>query len=529
VIDAFLLLEQPRQRLGHWSHALAALDTHHAPPLAEVTAYYDPDGDIALLALRYDELALGESGLAYVVEVALLAEIGMIQPGELSAGDRKRFLGERLARCTIEAVGQRTAVAALGDLVRKLRGKPAKATSAQIVDALPQRQSSPRLPAVPPPIPVRSKSTRDDLPQIVPAVFEDDPVPMPRSTRDIPKPMRAGSPRPEDVAEPYVPPPTPNTPDMIYARYLRSGRWVPIRIGSLSLRGAALLAGALPRMQDFVDVALSFGGHRALVRGCVAKVSTMTEASTTGAATFSVEFSLDDAARRQLTALLTAARAAKVTIKPPPPRATRRFPVEWPVCLGTVRGAIRGDALDVSRGGMFVKPAQPMQTGTTLNFSALLDDGAGPVAGRARVVRHITDAEALACGLVAGYGLRILDMGDADQPRWNSFLARVEKRADRRVLIGASPARLAELQATLAAAGYAVTGGTDPGALVQLASTDARPVDAAMIDGSWLGDDAGSAAWFETLFSARNVPCLTLHGDAKRARASIDQALEIWS
>jgi hypothetical protein len=39
---------------------------------------------------------------------------------------------------------------------------------------------------------------------------------------------------------------------------------------------------------------------------------------------FSVNFELDDGSRRQLTALLTAARAANVTIKPAPPRGTRR-------------------------------------------------------------------------------------------------------------------------------------------------------------------------------------------------------------
>ena len=350
-----------------------------------------------------------------------------------------------------------------------------------------------------------------------------------RTVNDLPPApdgaRRARSPAPD--TEPFLPTTrSAPTADVIYARYLRSGRWVPIRIGSLSLKGAALLAGALPRTQDYVDVALSFGGHRALVRGAVAKVSSISESASTGAATFNVDFSLDDAARRQLTALLTAARAARVTIKPPPPRATRRLPVEWPVCLGTTHGAVRADALDVSCGGLFVKPTHALAIGTTLSFSSVLDDNGAPVAGRARVVRHVTEAEAKTCGLVAGYGLHIRDMGDADLARWYAFLGRVEKRADRRVLVGASPARLAEVQGVLAAAGYAVTGGTDPGALVQLASTDARPVDAAMIDGDWLGEGA-AASWFETLFSARNVPCLTLHGDPRRARASIDKVLAI--
>src|SRR5262245_46925429 len=95
LVEAFLIVEQPRQRLSHWSKALAPLDGGRAPALASVSAYYDPSTDQALLGLRYDELALGEERLAFIVEVALLAEIGMIQPAELSDGERRRFLGDR--------------------------------------------------------------------------------------------------------------------------------------------------------------------------------------------------------------------------------------------------------------------------------------------------------------------------------------------------------------------------------------------------------------------------------------------------
>jgi hypothetical protein len=94
------------------------------------------------------------------------------------------------------------------------------------------------------------------------------------------------------------------------------------------------------------------------------------------------------------------------------------------------------------------------------------------------------------------------------------------------VLIGASPQRLGELQAALAACGYAVTGGTDPGALVQLANNSPRPADAALIDAGWLQNGA-SASWVESLFSARNVPCVTMHGDPRRARMAVDRLLEV--
>jgi hypothetical protein len=255
-------------------------------------------------------------------------------------------------------------------------------------------------------------------------------------------------------------------------------------------------------------------------------VSSTREATASGVSTFSVAFDLDDNSRRTLTALLVAARDAKVTIKPPPPRATRRFPVEWQVALGTVRGAVKATALDVSVQGMFVQPAVPLEVGSTVTFSVVLDDGTSPIAGRAKVVRQVKEVEAKECGLLPGYGIVIVSMSEADRMRWLGFLARIERRADKRVLIGADPARLAELQAGLASLGYAVTGGTDPGALVQLAKSDGRPADAVLIDAGWLQNEA-SAYLMESLFSARNVPCVTMQGQVRRARQAIDRLLEV--
>jgi hypothetical protein len=572
LIEAFLIIEQPRQRLSHWITTLAPLDSDRAPPLATITAHWDPVTDHALLGLRYDELALGPTKLEYVVQLALLAEIGMIQPAELAEGERRRFLAERLSRCIIQVADQRTVVGAVTELARRIR----EAKKPSVVKELPQNPSAAMRPRTGsdenPLLLVNAKGTRDIDPRDQRANLHPQPMPQARTDETIvrmPSPnvvsrqqrastvevppselqhmMRSamaatvtpsgpvmvvndssGSLPRATKSEQYMPTASgPMPPGIIYARYLRSGRWVPVRIGALSLRGAALMAGALPRMQDNVDVALSFGDFRALVRGPVNKVSTLEEARMSGAATFSVAFELDDASRRQLTTLLTAARDAKVVIKPPPPRSNRRFPVEWPVCLGSNRGAMRASALDVSLEGMFVRPQNPLQLDLDMMFSAVIDDGSSPVSGRAKVVRHVTDADARACGLVAGWGLHIVEMGDDDRERWNGFLARIEKRSDKRILIGASPARLAELQAGLAAAGYAVTGGTDASALVQLASTEARPVDAAMIDGGWL--TAGTPSqWVESLFSARNVPCVTIHGaDGRRARATVDKLLAV--
>ena len=508
-LEAFLLIEQPRQRIGHWTQALAALDAPDAPSARSIHAYYDPISDQALLDLRYEPAVLGARGLGFVVEVALLAEVGMVQPAELTEFERTRFLSERLSRCTIQVTYAKTVIAALSELVRKIKDQ--------------QRHVRPQ----PPPIPQLAKGTRENMPRTTEEALKRESE---RPTKDMKAPAPSDGLAPPTFqgvgATPYLPASAAAARDMIYARYLRGGRWVPIRIGSLSLKGAALMTGALPRLHDHVDVALTFGGHRALVRGSVGKVSTQREAAATGAATFSVDFELDPAARRQLTALLTAARAANVTIKPPPARSNRRFPVTWPVCLGTERGALKADALDISTGGMFVQPAFPLQRDAIVGFSILLDDETSPVGGRAKVVRHIGDSLSRTCGIPAGYGLTITEMKETDRMRWLAFLARVERRAEKRVLVGASPARLAELQTALESCGYAVTGGTDPGALVQLARAGERPVDVALIDSAWLADGA-SASWVESLFTARDVPCVTLQGDARRARSTIDRLLEV--
>ncbi len=636
-VEAFLLIEQPRQRLGHWTKALAGLDGPTAPPTVSITAYYDPTSDQALLQLQYDPAT---ANMPFVVEIAVLAEVGMVQPAELSEGERARFLADRLTRCTIRVANQRSASSALTELARKIKDIRANKVSPSSPPPIPAaalaRASSttaPRGDTADPVMLVNAKGTRDQIERYperagAPLGTGPEPPPPPRAGTvmqtqpnpvldtqpnplvdedrhrtvpipdelarkligessqmmrldmlkpppassgrgsepyleySAPKPSRQNTPttrmraevdprnktpapelmtpapssgvpqpapriRTEQYTEVYMPAnTTPQLPSVIHARYMRGGRWVPVRVGALSLKGAVLLAGALPRSDDRVDITFSFGTYRASVRGIVGKVSSNREATQTGVATFSVSFELDDSGKRQLTQLLMAARDAKITIKPPPPRATRRFPVEWKVALGTMRGAVKAIALDVSTHGMFVQPAVALEVDTTLTFSVLLDDGSAPIAGRARVVRQVKDADAKAAGLLAGFGLLIVSMSEADMMRWYGFLARIERRAEKRVLIGAEPARLAELAAGLASLGYAVTGGTDPGALVELVNTDARPADAVLIDAGWLKSEA-NAALIENSLSSRNLPCVTMQGEVRRARLAIDKLLEV--
>ena len=316
----------------------------------------------------------------------------------------------------------------------------------------------------------------------------------------------------------------PPLPTFISARFLRGGRWLPARVGSLSLRNGFFLSGATPRLEDQVHVALAFGEHAALVRGKVTRLAISEQEK--GAAGFAVSFELDHGSQAQLVTLLTTARNAKITIKQAPTRVGRRFPVEWPVTFGSTRGPIRADALDVSSAGMFVAPVRALELGNNMSFSVALDDGGAPVVGRVCVMRHVNEVEARRCSFAAGYGLAIDSLASGDAQRWSTFLARVEKRSDRRILVGASPHRLAELSAGLGAAGYSVTGGSDAGAFVHLAESERRPVDAAVIDPDWAGGGP-SGAWLEALLGARNVPCVSTHGDARRARAVVDRLLQV--
>jgi len=198
-------------------------------------------------------------------------------------------------------------------------------------------------------------------------------------------------------------------PGTIYARYLRSDRWVPLRIGTLSLKGAALMADVLPRIADHIDITLAYATYRAFVRGVVDTISTVPEAATSGTATFKVKFELDDGSRRELTVLLTAARAAKVTLKPLTLRCTRRYSVTWPICLGLARRAVRAEALDVSTGGMFVRPLHALTLDA--NVTKRITRGgrrsfrASTAFGAARVDRRVPGAPRRAAERARGGGL----------------------------------------------------------------------------------------------------------------------------
>ncbi len=164
LVEAFLVLDQPRPRLGHWCAVLASLDGADTPPLLGVSAYFDPSTEQVLLGLRYEEAALGARRLGFLIDLAVLVEIGMIQPAELAEGDRRRFLSERLTRCSLH-VGDRTEVIdALIEIARRIREhKATTARATMTLGALPLRPPEARGDQDDPVLLVAPKGTRDEV------------------------------------------------------------------------------------------------------------------------------------------------------------------------------------------------------------------------------------------------------------------------------------------------------------------------------------------------------------------------------
>lgn len=309
-------------------------------------------------------------------------------------------------------------------------------------------------------------------------------------------------------------------------RYLRGARWLPAQLSQLSLEGAQLAAVSLPRAGDLVYLALGFGDCEVALRGEASHVSDEVEAQSGGAAFFQVRFLLDELVREQLYGLLLRARQAKAQMLPPPPRKSRRSAVVWPIMLATPRGSIRAELLDLSERGLFVAPLRELELEGNIGFSLVLDDQSTSVSGRAQVVRRVLAPEAKSRGLRSGYGLELTDLAGSHRQPWERFVARVRRRAGRRVLIGAPSARFDELASGLVAVGYAVHGAVEPASVATLAEADRRPPDVAVLDVEWAAA-GGEAAWIEALLAARGIRCVTSHGDPRRAYGEVDRLLGV--
>ncbi|HTM19026.1 MAG TPA: PilZ domain-containing protein, partial [Kofleriaceae bacterium] len=513
--EIFLVIDAVKRSFAAVQPALAPLDTGEAPPLLGADVYYREHTDIALLALRFDERRIGLRELAWLQELARGAGLPVLDPQRLSDDDRRGFYQSYLAAYQLRLEDFGTVHHALRELGRQLGlagGRPG--SHAEGPKRLPGDTPKPVLSEGEGPSPRLGSPRRLGTPPL------DEPPPDPgvpaaelagdteRLSQPIPIPGPRGKGkeqrvRPETVPGtplakagesekrvgsepgvasgsgllPLVPPDElpPGLAPGIEARYLRGDAWAPARLRALSVRGAYLVTGALPRRGEWVHLALSFRGQTAVVAGIVHHVTTVDDAASTGSTGFSVKFPTEDSAERvQLVALLQQARASGVTLRPPPARIGVRFPVRWPIRLASREGGFAGEALDVSMGGMFVHTGHRL--GEEVAFRLPLDTDEAPLHGRARVARRVGADMALSRGLAGGYGLSIVELGDVDEHRWHAFLERVRCRTERRVLVASIADRAGALRDALAAAGYTAAAVHDLDSLLRWA--DSQPPDA---------------------------------------------------
>jgi hypothetical protein len=524
--EVYLVVDNAR------SQALTrAWDRFDDPQVAAVDLYFRATTDVALVAVH---LRSGRDRGRWIGHV-VASGVAVIDPARMGDGDRRAFFATYLQTYEVVArncKGLAGAMTALRTRAAKpgARGTgPAPAIVDDPADERPRLGSEPE-PAELPPIPTAGRSGPGRATTLGLGALR-----RPATERDLDGALLS---EPEESArtraptveyrgrdtEPIAPPPSPPTEHTVTVRFLRGGAWSPARLRSLSARGAYLVTGAPPRLNDEVHVSLELGEVSAVVRGTVYHVTTARDAAETGSSGFAVRFPVDPGpARERLIELLHRARTDGVVIRPPPSRTSVRFPVRWPVELRDSDGTY-GDVLDVSLGGLFISPQTPLRT-HMVTAVVPIDVGDPPIELRARVARAITSADASSRGLIAGYGLEIVDMSEGDRVRWSRFLARVERRSGKTVLVGAAPRRLEAIARTLSDAGYAVTSSADAGALVRLADGPSLP-DVAVIDESLL-EQGVSAAWLEQMFTQRQVPCITVRGDATRARLVVDRLLAV--
>jgi hypothetical protein len=261
-------------------------------------------------------------------------------------------MNDRIAGCEVSVTDRRTVIETLSELARRARAAKGPVEAAKVPSMAPiaAPSSSPRSEkptrnlAVPQPtedLPTSPRAASDhargSLPEI-PVVIDDDlskpivdievqamlrsqkvtarpPSPLPLPSPPTTATLRAEKSTPDEtvtVADDHrkeraesvaatgsffalegVEP----APTTISARFLRGGRWLPARVGALSLRNGMFLSGATPRLDDQVHIALAFGDNAALVRGKVARLATSEKDK--GAAGFAVNFELDAGAQQQ--------------------------------------------------------------------------------------------------------------------------------------------------------------------------------------------------------------------------------------
>jgi hypothetical protein len=312
------------------------------------------------------------------------------------------------------------------------------------------------------------------------------------------------------------------TPQPVEVRFRRGDAWQLARLRSMTRDAISIATCTPPRRGDLVDLSIAATGHRLELRSTVVGVAVGDAASALGTSGFGARFLLaSEVDRRTLAAILRAVGTEKLrTLEPPPRRRDARYPVAWPVQIRARGARASRKALDVSRRGLFIGCDDCHDDGP-VHMTIPIDDHGTPVMATGRVARAIPDELARSRGLTRGIGIEITAISARDEQRFGAFVSRVGRRAEREIVIGASPDRLDELTTALAAAGYCAAGVPDAHGLVRRTASSPRLPDLVLIDSSLARDDPRAVQAARRALAVRVVPQMSIDGDSPEATREI--------
>ncbi len=214
--------------------------------------------------------------------------------------------------------------------------------------------------------------------------------------------------------------------------FKRGDAWRLGRVCSFSIGGLYVATGVPPRPGETLEVELTVEEQRLRSRMVVvqATAASSPQAAEIGAAGFGARFDpASDDERAALEHLLALAHAAGPLVAQPPRRRAPRFPAALPVRATILGRKLITVALDVSRDGLFVaSPVPPYRR--SLELSVLLPDDPEPVTLRGRVARVLSQEEAAARRLTAGFGVELDGTAGVDRERWLDHVARAGGEID---------------------------------------------------------------------------------------------------
>lgn len=208
------------------------------------------------------------------------------------------------------------------------------------------------------------------------------------------------------------------TPVVFPVRYVSGDQALQTTSRELSPQGIAVRALQPPKVGSRVSMALYLPEMTVpeVAIGRVARANSRTPAE----AGFWADFILvDPAARRHIGDLL----AARVRQSPPDHRTFSRHPVQLNVRLRTALEFVHEHAVNLSRGGVFVRSDDPPALDTPVEVELELPDGGEVARSKGIVVHRVLPGGAKE----AGAGVQFVDGSDAFRVRVDRYLATLLK------------------------------------------------------------------------------------------------------